>query len=129
LIGPAGEGGPISSSRDAGKPSKSSHKKRYIAKYKGVEYFFETKEEVEDFFHQVKVEQADIPKRNRAQIKLTLAPEFKEEVTEKVTIPERMDKMPQTAAMAFVRKIEMELAQKPKKTEDAEEDEILSWLL
>lgn len=125
----------IRRNNDAGKPTRSTSRKRYIARYKGVDYEFDSIEQVEEFNRHVKEQQADIPKRNRALVKITLAPEFKEEVSELVNVPARMEQMPQSAAMSFVRKIEKELADRklptyvPPVIDDPEEDEILSWLL
>lgn len=107
-------------------------RERYIARYKNQYHQFETVEDLEEFVAQAKLEEAEKPKRNRAPIKITLSPEFKEEIPAEVNIPLRMESMPTGVALAQIRKLDYSLekflAQAIRKAEE-EDEEMLMLLL
>lgn len=121
------------STRAAGK-SKRKKRERYMARYKGQYYEFETVDDLEVFVAQAKAEETLKPKKFRAPIKITLNPEFKEEISSMMEIPPRIEFMPIGAALAQIRKIdytlERILAEAQKwADENAEEEELLMLLL
>jgi hypothetical protein len=111
----------------AGKSKGKGKRHRYIARYRGEDHEFSTLQELEEFVEQAKIAQADLPKRNRAPIKIKLAEPFVETVKPTVSIPTRLGEMPQSAALAFIRKLEKEM--RDKTVDDQEEDSLLALLL
>lgn len=94
-------------SRGAGKSRK---RQRYIARYKGEDYEFSSIAELEQFVDDKREEQAAKPKKARAPVKITLAPDFIEEIAPVIEYPRRLEHMPTSAAMAQIRRIDNTLA-------------------
>ena len=123
-----------SASRPAGRPRRKK-RERYLARYKGQYYEFETVEDLEVFVEKAKAEEAPKPKKQRAPIKITISPDFKEEIAPMVNIPPRIEYMPASAALAHIRKIDYTLerflaeAKRKADEEEAEMEELLMLLL
>jgi hypothetical protein len=124
----------LSAQRPAGRPRRKK-RERYLARYKGQYYEFETVEDLEAFVEKAKADEAPKPKKQRAPIKITLSPEFEEEIAPMVNIPPRIEFMPTGAALAQIRKIDYTLerflaeAQRKADEEEAEMEELLMLLL
>jgi hypothetical protein len=116
----------------AGK-SKVRRKKieRYIARYQNKLYEFSTLYELEKFVADVKDDENVKPKRERSAIKITLSPDFKEEIEEEIDIPARLQFMPITAAMAQIRRIDHIFDKILARMQEDENDdeETLLWLM
>lgn len=125
---------PESRQQGAGRPRRKK-RERYLARYKGEYYEFETVEDLEAFIEKAKAEEAPKPKKQRAPIKITLSPDFEEEIAPMVNIPPRIEYMPASAALAHIRKIDYTLerflaeAQRKADEEEAEMEELLMLLL
>ena len=117
---------PAPSQTPAGKPRKRPRRERYIASYKGREYEFDALGEVEALVESVKAEQAAIPKKKRAPVKISLTPEFLEEAEQYIDVPFRMSEMPASAALAQARRIEQAIRTPH---DDSEDEEIILWLM
>jgi hypothetical protein len=102
-------------------------KERYIARYKGEEYEFSTLEDLEQFVSDVKKAEQSKPKRVRSAIKISLSPDFMEEIEEYIEIPRRIQLMPVPAAMAQIRRIDG-IFKKMRDDED-DDEETLIWLI
>jgi hypothetical protein len=121
---------PEATQKPAGK-SKKRHRDRYIARYKEQLYEFETLADLEQFVLDVTLVEKAKPKKERAPIKIKLEPEFKDEVSEYVDVPRRLESMPTTAAMAQIRRIDQifeRILAKAQADEDDDEETLL-WLI
>jgi len=117
--------------RPAGRPRRKK-RERYLARYKGDYYEFETIEDLEAFVDKAKAAEAPKPKKQRAPIKITLSPDFEEEIAPMVNIPPRIEFMPTGAALAQIRKIDYTLERflaEAQRKADEEEEELLMLLL
>ena len=120
--------------KPAGRPRRK-RRERYLARYKGQYYEFETVEDLEACVEKAKAEEAPKPKKQRAPIKITLSPDVEEEIAPMVNIPPRIEYMPASAALAHIRKIDYTLerflaeAQRKADEEEAEMEELLMLLL
>jgi hypothetical protein len=118
--------------KGAGKSKKHNKKiERYIARYKDKLYEFVSLNELEQFVADVKDDEKIKPKRERSAIKITLSPDFKEEIEEEIDIPARLQSMPTTAAMAQIRRIDQIFEKILAQMQDDENDdeETLLWLM
>ena len=118
--------------KGAGKSKKHNKKiERYIARYKDKLYEFVSLNELEQFVADVKDDEKIKPKRERSAIKITLSPDFKEEIEEEIDIPARLQSMPTTAAMAQIRRIDQIFEKILARMQDDENDdeETLLWLM
>jgi hypothetical protein len=134
--------------KPAGKSSRKRKKERYIARYKGQYYQFETVEDLEAFVAKTKEEQVSIPKKAKEPVKISISPDYSKELENVFKVPDRLQSMPQSAAMAFIRKMEAELKAKAKaeakaeaelrakieaeykaKLDEEENEALISWLL
>jgi hypothetical protein len=108
------------------KPAGRAKRERYIARYRGEEYEFSSYEALEDFVNEIREQQKKRPKRFRKPVKISLSPDFQEEIREYVEIPKALPKLEPSAALAQVRQIERKL--KEIDLDDDEDEEILLWL-
>ena len=107
-------------------------KERYIAKYKEQYYQFETLEELESFVAEKKADEQEKPKREREPIKISLSPDFVEEIAPVVEYPKRIQYMPTNAALAHVRRIDKTLERvlaEAQRAADDEEEALMVLLL
>jgi hypothetical protein len=118
--------------RDTGAGRSKRRKERYIARYQGEYHEFGTLEDLEAFVAQAKEQESNKPKKQRSPIKITLTPEFQEEISPVVDIPPRIESMPTGAALAQIRKIDFSLERflaEAQRKADEEEEELLMLLL
>jgi hypothetical protein len=112
---------------------KSRKRKKYIAKYKGEDYAFETIAELESFINDTKREQAVIPKKVREPIKITLSADYIEDIPSDIQIPPRFSAMPTGVAIANIKKIdrtlEKLLADAQRLADEQDEEDCLMCLL
>ena len=94
----------------SGAGRKSRKHQRYIARYKGEDYEFSSIAELEQFVDDKREEQAAKPKKARAPVKITLTPDFIDEIAPVIEYPRRLEHMPTSAAMAQIRRIDNTLA-------------------
>jgi hypothetical protein len=88
---------------------RSSRKKRerYIAQWKGQTYEFPDIYSLEEFIAKAMEAEKPKPKKIRAPVKITLSPDFVEElIEEQIAPPRRISAMPQSVALAQVKKLE-----------------------
>lgn len=112
---------------------RSRKRERYIARYKGEEYDFGSLEQLEAFLEDIKKSQVQVPKKARSPIKITLSPDYIEEIPAEVQIPRRLDSMPVGVAMSQIRKIDQTLskllAEAERKAAEMDEEECLMCIL
>jgi len=107
----------------AGRPRR--RRQRYMARYKGDLYDFETAEDLEAFVAKVTETERPKPKTKREPVRITLSPDFVEEIEDiRIPPPRRLQAMPQSAALAQVRKLEALIKQRC----DEEEEDLLCLL-
>jgi hypothetical protein len=106
---------------------RKKHKERYIARYRGRDHEFSSIDALDSFVEEAKREQKDIPKRNRAPIKITINPEFVDKIDGLIKVPARISEMPTGAALAQVRRIESMIADLKPDTD--ENEDFLLWLI
>lgn len=112
--------------------SRRRRRERYVAQYRGELFEFETLEELEAFVAQARIDEAPKPKKQREPVKITLSPEFTEEIAEYVDIPPRLGNMPVTSALAQVRKIDYTVERilaDAQRRADEEDEEIMMMVL
>lgn len=120
-----GSGAPAVQDQGAGRAKRRRYRERYVARYKGTDHEFATLEDLETFVESARVEQSARPKRQRAVVRISLAPDFAEDVAEVIQTPKRLYSMPPSAAMAQVRRIDAAMLRA--RVED--DDEVLLWLM
>ena len=102
-------------------------RERYIARYKGVDHEFATYEALEEFVRDAQQAEKTKPRQYRKPIKISLTPDFKEEIQEVVAKPVEFAKLAPSAALEQVRSIERRL--RVVEDDDDENDEVLLWLM
>jgi len=111
---------------------KRRKRERYIAKYKGEEHLFDSLQDLEIFVELARKEQISKPKKVRSPVKITLSPDFIEEIQPVIEYPKRIESMPTGAAMAQIRRIDTTLAKllaEAQKAADEDEELCLMCLL
>lgn len=113
---------------------KRRRRERYVARYRGEDHEFESLEALDDFLTAIKQAQAPQPKRARAPVRITLTPEFVEElaaeVSPQIPVPARMAQMPPSVALAQARKIDAAYSRYTRQVaEDEEDEDALLWLI
>lgn len=99
---------------------------RYIARYRGEEYEFWSYEALEAFVIQCREAEKTRPRKYRKAVKISLEPEFREEIQQYMDVPKDIQKLAPSIALEQVRKIEVKLAQVRKRHN--EDEELLLWM-
>lgn len=133
ISGDAVGSGGVTTQRDAGagksrRPRQKTKHERYLVRYKGHDYEFGTLHGLEQFVADTRNAEKAKPKANRAPVRITLTPEFADEIAPTIQAPQRLWSMPPSAALAQVRKIEHDWLQRQRNIED-DDEEVLLWLM
>lgn len=111
----------------AGSNRKRHKRIRYVAEYRGEDYEFDTYEALEAFVESKRKAEQKKPRKERKAVRIELAPQYVEEVSEYVAPPKLTYTTPPLVALEQIKKLEERMRRIQE--DEEEDDEVLLWLM